>query len=139
MSLHVTGRCHCGDLSYIAEVDAGDVRLCHCSDCQQLSGTAFRSVVASLPGTFRVLTGSPSQYEKVAESGNRRAMWFCPRCGTQICASPSPVEHGDTLVVSLRTGTCDQREQLVPSGQQWLRSAQSWVHDVSRLPGKPEQ
>jgi hypothetical protein len=139
MSMHITGRCHCGDLTYSAEIDPRDVRICHCSDCQQLSGSAFRSVAACLPGTFRVLTGAPTHYEKVADSGNLRAMWFCPRCGTQICASPSPVEHGDTLVVSIRTGTCDQREQLVPSKQQWLRSAQSWVQDIGALPGVPRQ
>jgi hypothetical protein len=49
--MKVTGRCHCGQISFEAEVDPATVRVCHCTDCQTLTGTAFRTNVASLPGT----------------------------------------------------------------------------------------
>jgi hypothetical protein len=35
-------RCHCGFITYEAEVDPGEVYLCHCTDCQSISGGAFR-------------------------------------------------------------------------------------------------
>jgi hypothetical protein len=38
---------------YEAEVDPGVVRVCHCTDCQKLTGRAFRTSISSLPGTFR--------------------------------------------------------------------------------------
>ena len=43
--MKITGSCHCGAISYEAEVDAGAVIVCHCTDCQTLSGSAFRVVV----------------------------------------------------------------------------------------------
>ncbi len=50
--MKVTGRCHCGHITYEAEVDPATVRVCHCTDCQKLTGTVFRAAIASLPGTF---------------------------------------------------------------------------------------
>ena len=48
--MKVTGRCHCGQISFEAEIDPAQVRICHCTDCQTLTGTAFRTNVSSLPG-----------------------------------------------------------------------------------------
>src|SRR5690348_5559864 len=42
-TMKVTGRCHCGNISFEAEIDPAQVRVCHCTDCQHLTGTAFRS------------------------------------------------------------------------------------------------
>jgi hypothetical protein len=50
--MKVTGRCRCGQIGFEAEVDPTQVRICHCTDCQTLTGTAFRTTVPSLPGTF---------------------------------------------------------------------------------------
>ena len=49
-AMKVTGRCHCGQISFEAEIDPAQVRICHCADCQTLTGTAFRTTVPSLPG-----------------------------------------------------------------------------------------
>ena len=89
--MKVTGGCHCGHITYEAEVDPATVRVCHCTDCQRLTGTAFRANIASLPGTFRLKSGTPKIYIKTAESGNKRAHAFCPECGTPIyAAAPEP-------------------------------------------------
>ena len=107
--MKVTGGCHCGHITYEAEVDPATVRVCHCTDCQKLTGTAFRANISSLPGTFRLKTGTPKIYIKTAESGNKRAHGFCPECGTPIYATspePNPSTYG------LRVGGIDQRAQF---------------------------
>ena len=43
--MKIDGACHCGRISYEAEIDPADVTICHCTDCQTLSGSAFRTVV----------------------------------------------------------------------------------------------
>ena len=58
--MKVTGRCHCGQISFEAEIDPTQVRICHCTDCQTLTGTAFRTTVPSLPGTFVLTSGTPA-------------------------------------------------------------------------------
>ncbi len=95
--MKVTGRCHCGQISFEAEIDPAQVRVCHCTDCQTLTGTAFRTNVASLPGTFVLKSGTPKIYIKTAESGNQRAHGFCPDCGTplySVAPGPNPPSYG---------------------------------------------
>ncbi|HEX3863814.1 MAG TPA: GFA family protein [Stellaceae bacterium] len=131
--MKVTGQCHCGNIRYEAEIDPASVRVCHCTDCQRLTGTAFRTNVASLPGSFVLKSGTPKIYIKTAESGNKRAHGFCPDCGTPLYATstdPNPSTYG------LRVGGLDQRAELPgPVRQIWCRSALPWsanLHGVER-------
>ena len=127
--MKVTGGCHCGHVTYEAEVDPATVRVCHCTDCQKLTGTAFRTNIASLPGTFRFKSGTPKIYIKTAESGNKRAHAFCPECGTPIFATAVT----DPRVYSISLGTARQRADLQPRQQLWTRSALGWVMQAQTI------
>ena len=81
------GSCHCGKITFEAEVEAGTVRLCHCSDCQMLTGSAFRANIQAEAASFVLRGDPPTVYVKTAESGNRRAHAFCATCGTPITSS----------------------------------------------------
>ena len=84
--MQVDGACHCGSISFTAEIDQKQVMLCNRTDCQVLSGSPFRHVVPAKIETF-VLSGQPTIDVKVAESGNPRVQDFCPKCGTPIYSS----------------------------------------------------
>ena len=106
--------------------------ICHCTDCQVLSSSAFRMVVLAEKGSFRLLGGKPTIYVKTADSGRKRAHAFCARCGTQMYATPpgdNPEQH-----FGLRVGSIRQRAQLRPSRQLWCRSAFGWLDDIASLP-----
>ena len=130
--MKVNGRCLCGFLSYVAEVDSEQVQVCHCTDCQVLSSSAFRQTVPAKHGTFKLVTGELKIYVKTAESGNRRALAFCPNCGTSIYSAPAGGSAGDTYF-GLRVGPLAQRDQLPPKSQCWTRSRQHWVASVAEL------
>lgn len=132
--MKIDGSCHCGFLAFAAEVDPAKVEVCHCTDCQTLSGSAFRVIVPSEPGSFRLLRGIPKTYVKTAESGNKRVQAFCPHCGTSIYGAPL-VEGKQAPVVGLRVGAINQRAALTPKAQFWTRSRMSWTHDLGVLPG----
>jgi hypothetical protein len=123
------GSCHCGAIAFAAEIDPERVRVCHCTDCQQLSGTAFRVVAPCPEEQFQLLRGEPKVYLKTAESGERRVQAFCGDCGSPIYAT-SVGSGGRTF--GIRVGTLDQRSQLPPKRQFWLRSALAWL---PALPG----
>jgi hypothetical protein len=94
-----------------------------------LSGTAFRTNIWSLPGTFVLKSGTPRIYIKTAESGSKRAHAFCSECGTPIYATAS---EPNPSTVGLRVGGIDQRAQLKPPTRQgWCRSALSWSMDLT--------
>jgi hypothetical protein len=134
--MKIEGGCHCGSIRFEAEVDPATVVICHCTDCQTFSGSAFRTVVLTKPGTFVLLAGAPTVYVKTAESGNRRQQTFCPTCGTPIYSAPVT---GDTTVVVLRVGAIRQRDQLVPRDQYWFRSSQAWLPNLSTIVKQDKQ
>src|SRR5207245_1799285 len=82
--MKIDGACHCGYITYEAEVDPEKTVICHCTDCQILSGSAFRTVVLTREDTFKVRSGEPKIYVKTGESGTQRPQAFCPECGTPI-------------------------------------------------------
>lgn len=128
--MKIDGACHCGKIAYEAEVDVDGARMCHCTDCQTIGGSAFRMVVPSQPDAFRLTSGEPRIYVKIAESGNPRAQAFCPDCGTHIYASPS---GEGPKIYNIRTSTVRQRDWITPKFQIWHRSAQSWLPQLSAL------
>ncbi len=128
--MKIDGKCHCGEISFEAEVDPEQALVCHCTDCQTLSGSAYRTVVPALEGSFKLLTGIPKTYVKKAEDGTPRAQVFCAECGTPIYAGPV---GGGASMIGIRVGAIRQRDQLVPRKQYWCRSAQDWVQDLSAV------
>lgn len=129
--MKVNGRCHCGHISYRAEIDPEQVLICHCTDCQTLSGSAYRTVAPALPGSFELTAGELKIYIKTADDGARRSQSFCPECGTPIYAGPA---DENSSMLGLRVGSIEQRDQLVPKAQYYCRSAQPWVQDLSAMP-----
>jgi hypothetical protein len=52
--MRINGGCHCGQIKFRAEVDPDYVLICHCTDCQTLSGSAYRTVAPTKEGSFEV-------------------------------------------------------------------------------------
>ncbi len=128
--MKIDGGCHCGNITYEAEIDPENVVICHCTDCQTLSGSAFRTVALSRPGTFTLRTGEPKIYVKIADSGVNRQQAFCPECGTPIF---STTEDDGPKIHGIRAGTIRQRAELVPTRQVWSRSQLHWLDELNAM------
>jgi hypothetical protein len=128
--MNVEGKCHCEQITFEAEIDSHTVRICHCSDCQMLTGSAFRANVQAAAANFLLRSGTPKIYIKTADSGNKRAHAFCPNCGTPIYAT----DPHEPRFYSLRIGTLKQRATLLPTQQIWCNSALPWVTDLRNIP-----
>jgi hypothetical protein len=134
--MNVQGSCHCGEITYEAEIDPERVSLCNCTDCQMLTGSAFRVSVPAVKGQFRLLTGNPKTYVKTAESGAKRTHAFCSNCGTPVYACANV---DDPPSYSLRVGCLKQRAHLPPRKRIWCTSALAWAQDVSGIPAMERQ
>ena len=130
--MKVHGSCHCGDITYEAEVDPANVGICHCADCQMLTGSAFRVSVPAPSAAFRLLSGAPKVYVKTADSGTKRRHSFCPRCGTPVHAT---ADQDNPPAYSLRVGCLKERKLLAPRRRIWCKSALPWSQDVGQVPG----
>jgi hypothetical protein len=134
--MKVEGGCHCGSITFTAEVDPEKVVACHCTDCQILTGAPYRVVIPVPKDKLELRGGQPKTYvKKTAESGVPRVQAFCPECGTPLYST----SVGDERVFGLRVGTMRQRAQLPPKRRIWCRSALEWSLDLRALPQVPGQ
>ena len=133
--MDVQGACHCGRIRFDAAVDPERVTICHCTDCQALTGTAYRVSVPTAREAFRLRQGTPKVYVKSAESGKQRGQAFCADCGSPLYsyAVDNPVSYG------LRVGCLEQRRALPPKRQIWCRSALDWSSDLHALPQRARE
>ena len=112
-TMKIDGHCHCGRIAFEAEVDPETVVLCHCTDCQRLTGSPYRACIGASAARF-VLRGEPKTYVKIVASGARRRQAFCGDCGAPIysCAAENPETY------NLRVGTINQRAAFSPPRRQ---------------------
>ncbi len=128
--MKVEGGCHCGAIAYEAEVDPEAARICHCTDCQTLTGSAFRVNVAAPAGAFRLIRGTPKIYIKTADSGAKRAHAFCADCGGPVYAAAPE----NTTSYSLRVGALKQRALIgKPKQQIFCSSALPWSMNIEAV------
>jgi hypothetical protein len=130
--MRIDGGCHCGAITIEGEADPEKVQICHCTDCQSGTGSAFR-VSIPVPGNTFTMTGQPAIYVKTtSDSGKPRVQAFCPKCGSPIY-STTPGE-GRQPSYTVRVGILRQRDQLTPRRQIWFRSARPWVTQLGGVP-----
>jgi hypothetical protein len=129
--MHITGQCHCGHIEFEADADPSRVGICHCTDCQRLTGSPFRVTLSVERSSLRLGDNKPNVYRKIAENGLPRNQHFCGECGSPLFTSG---EGDDAKIWGVRWGSINERDALVPKGQIWTRSAVGWLSDIDSLP-----
>ena len=122
--MKIDGKCHCGFIEYESEVDPEGVYVCHCTDCQSISGSPFRWAVSVPAENFKLLAGEPRTYAKISASGATSHQLFCPKCASPLYSTAIGVEPKS---YNLRLGTARQRAALPPKLEVWCSSAQEWT------------
>ena len=132
--MRIDGQCHCGRVTYQADIDPHRVSICHCTDCQQLTGSPYRVTVICSAQDIRMTGKAAKIYARKGDSGRTRFQHFCAECGSPLFTSG---EGGGSDDWGIRWGSIHQRDQLKPARQIWCRSAASWVTDIGDLPSRP--
>jgi hypothetical protein len=133
--MHIDGHCHCRRIAYEAEIDPQAVSICHCTDCQVLTGSPYRVTVLCDAGQVRVTQGRPKIYAKTGDNGRTWFQHFCADCGSPLFTSG----EGGPLDFGIRWGSIRQRRDLKPARQIWCRSAAPWINELRGLPGLPTE
>src|SRR5204863_2805666 len=69
MTLPLTGGCQCGALRYDITAAPSMTYTCHCTDCQQLTSSAFSLAITVPDSTFRLTKGETRQVQAPAARG----------------------------------------------------------------------
>jgi hypothetical protein len=131
--MQIDGQCHCGAVTYQAEIDPERVSICHCTDCQGLTGSPYRVTVICEASQVRLTRGRPKVYAKTGDNGRTRFQHFCGDCGSPLFTGG---EDGGPDDWGIRWGSICQRDQLAPRQQIWCRSAVPWINNLKELPGR---
>jgi len=130
--MRIDGGCHCGAISYEAEINPDRVVICHCTDCQTISGAPYRVNVPVATSRFS-LQGTPKVYRKIGDTGDEVSTHFCADCGAALYSSKGEAPQ----FVFLRVGSVNQRAELSPKSQGFRRSAMPWAMDIRHVPELP--
>ncbi|MCP4472946.1 MAG: GFA family protein [Gammaproteobacteria bacterium] len=119
------GGCQCGKIRYRLTAEPGILYVCHCSDCQKQSASAFGMSLRMRPRDIEFVEGleAMQSWDTHGEDGRIKRCHFCPNCGTRVMhGSDDPDE-----TVSIKAGSLDDTSGLRPRAHIWLKSAQPWV------------
>lgn len=79
--------CACGQLSVRCVGEPDSVTLCHCSQCQRRTGSAF-GVAAFFARQVVTVNGKAANFTRQSESGFSVAFHFCEACGSTVYWEP---------------------------------------------------
>jgi hypothetical protein len=118
-----SGHCLCGAVAYELEAEPTMLALCHCRDCQRVTGGEPAAVALVPKGSFKISHGTMKAYACQGDSGNRVERNFCPECGSHLL---SRLQDGPWEAV--KAGTLDEPLAIRPQLEIWTASAQPWAH-----------
>ncbi len=127
MSSQLSGGCQCGSVRYSITQSPIRLNVCHCTDCQKQSGSAFGMSLVIDPDSLRMESGQIKEFELTADSGRTKTCGFCPECGVRIYNRTS-------ALCSVKAGTLDDTRSLRPDAQYWTKSRQEWSTLRSDIP-----
>lgn len=132
----LTGGCQCGSVRYALSGIPVVFYICHCTDCQKQSSSAFGQSFRVRSGELSI-SGTLSTFERPAGNGRAVACDFCAECGTRLFHRRA--KYADT--VNIKAGTLDDTSWLIPAGHIWVQSKQPWVklpHDALIYDRQPD-
>lgn len=140
MSKKYTGKCLCGDITYIAKGSPIVVAQCHCEECRRLSGTGH-TVGAMFASEDVTVTGALSEFSYPSGNVSKVTKAFCANCGSPIYGTNTRMP--DYLTLSL--GTMDDASGLdievvifKRDKPHWDRLGEDVVSFVTQPDWKPE-
>jgi hypothetical protein len=118
-----SGGCQCGAVRYEIGSEPDAAYVCHCTDCQRQSGSAFAMAIRIPEQHFRLLRGKLRKWVRPTANGHTMDCLFCSKCGTRIChvADRFPTYR------SVKPGTLDDQRWVKPTHHLFLRSKLPWV------------
>lgn len=121
MKLPQRGGCLCGAVRFIVSTAPAVEGVCHCGDCQKVSGATHQTQLA-VPAEGVEITGETRAYMRPGDSGNIVTRHFCLCCGSPTHSTNA----GMPGMVFLRATHLDDPEAFAPAMEVYTASRPSW-------------
>ena len=123
MSIDVAGRCRCGGVTFVLLEEPISFYLCHCTDCQKESGSAFGQTMHVRRKSLTEITGTIQEHTIERPDGGGAYVAHCTNCLTIMWGGRPEIPQ----VVGVNAGSLDDVAGLTPYGNMWTQSARPWV------------
>lgn len=117
------GRCQCGRHQYKVAGESVALFVCHCTECQRQSSSAFGMALWLKRCQRETTGGALGVWTRRMPSGSDLVGEYCVNCGTRLFHTMA----GQTEIMSVKPGTLETAPELEPVAHIWTSSAQSWV------------
>ena len=121
--ISVPGRCRCGRVQFMLREEPIAFYLCHCTDCQAETGSAFGQSMAVRREAIDTVKGPTREHTIEGPEGRRHLMTHCGNCLTQLWGH----SVGIPQVLGLNAGSLRDAAGLTPYGNMWTRSKRPWA------------
>jgi hypothetical protein len=117
----LSGRCQCGQISYVVIGVPIVIGHCYCKNCQRLTG-AGHSSAAMFPESRVQITGTLTEYSFHPTPETVDTRLFCSTCGSQVLGKNSAAPN----MLSIALGTLDNPNALPPQGSIYVKQKANW-------------
>lgn len=124
----ITGRCLCGAARYHSPGPALFSVICHCRDCQRVSGTGGVPVLGVAKASF-ASSGPIKQSVTPGGSGQPAVRNFCIECGSLLFGTPQVAPE----LVTIYAGSLDDASLFQPSDALFVGVRPPWARLAMRL------
>ena len=123
-TIAVAGRCRCSRVRFVLREEPLSFYLCHCTDCQAESGSAFGQSMHVRREAIDAVEGPVAEHRiEGLEGGGIHLVTHCSNCLTILWGRSLEVPQ----VLGLNAGSLEDAAGLTPYGNMWTRSARPWA------------
>lgn len=124
----IKGSCLCERVSFECEDDFQSFHLCHCKQCQKITGSAHASNLFTRVDNIKWLKGEAllKRYNMPERFFSKN---FCTECGS---AMPYVTQSGKALIVP--AGCLDQGPSIAPQDNIYCSEKASWYASAIEAP-----
>ena len=121
--ISVKGRCRCGRAAFVLCEEPIAFYLCHCTDCQAESGSAFGQSMIVRREAIDSIEGPVHEHTVEWRNGQRSYVTHCANCLTHLWGRSEEMPQ----IRGLNAGSLEATSELQPYGNMWARSKRDWV------------
>ena len=128
MENHFKGSCLCGKVTYDCNAEPLVKAVCHCTDCQKHTSSAFSVVIGVPKSKFKVNGDTVKNIPITTDTGNTKRYSFCSECGSHLFSNIEHEKYNE--ITFIKGGSLDQPTlaDITPDLEVFTESKVKWAN-----------
>lgn len=124
----ISGSCLCGVVTFEIKNEFAHFQLCHCTQCQKMSGSAHASNLFTKPDYITWLSGEDGVH-RYDVKGRKFSNAFCRECGSRV-----PFVSLSGRMLAVPAGSLDGEPNKSPQANIFWPERAAWYDEALQTP-----